>query len=406
MSQDEQKAEKEGRQPANLLNRTTAIVVGIGALLAAILGVLSQLGELREKVFGPGTDTVAEEPVAIRPQEDQEACCDITIRHPDVIPLHLFPRLPHREHFPYWFKVEAENRCAQALTIEIEFGRYRGPFEIEADSTIFSDTLPRGSYSRRIDPEVTISNYHAEEPMSIKWSVRDDRGTLLKKGTTHIDLLPRSTIAWDLKNADQKPVSQEYLLASLAAWTETPFPSVDELAESCGGNGAGDGLEPSWLRGCYQRLFASPSPVFFSQRPMRFPESGHQTVLSPPVVLEKRQANQLEAALLLASVGRLKGPRFRLVGRPQDGDAELKSFLLAWQSAPGADWQAVDLARPPSVDLGDNLREATAELARLRANRPEIFLALDTTGVYLDRFYAVIDFARADHHHHIGRLPS
>ncbi len=408
--------EAQGTEKKSWLAGVTRTIAGVGAVVGALLAVLTQLEAIKAKLgnlFGAEDETVEvtevtpSPPALPPPPPSRKDCLEVEFRHPQRLPLNLFHRIPDRDnHFPYWFKVEAENRCDEDLTIEIEFKRYKGPFMIKTGRSRFSDTLPPGSYSKRIDPPIVISNYDSREPMVINWYVRDDRDTVLDSGNSELEVLPRSTIAWDLENADEEPVSREYLLASLAAWTGTPDPELDAMAQSC--RQAADGFESVFqLRDCYRRLFVEENPVFFSKSPLRFPDDGRQTVLSPPEVLEKRQASQLEAAILLAAVGRQLGPRFRLIGRSgAEGGGELKSFLLAMQTTPAADWQAVDLGRAAGSELEENLLAATEELDRLRQHQPQIFQGLENKGVYLDNHFVAIDFRRADHHFEIGRLPS
>jgi hypothetical protein len=222
-----------------------------------------------------------------------------------------------------------------------------------------------------------------------------------------IRLLPTNTVDWDLRSVTDDPVSREFLVASLAAWTLSPPSAVAAKAKTwldkLDGQDAALRTE-KWFELAWDGLFhgAGALPVDLYPRP--FPSSGQEVVRTPGEVLREPPANQLEAALLLATLKLAAALPDRLVLVAHGAPGQTASFLLAWESR--GRWRALDM-RHTALRFDENERAASSLMAPLAAD-PALLRALNGKGVFLDaaRGLSALDFRKARDSFYIRALPS
>ena len=408
----------------------TAMVVGllvpISAGLATIahqwaplLGLIG-MGPAAPSATGPsieegniGTDTRSD-------MKTTNDCLKIDYMMPNVIPHYLLNSIGSA-NFPYWLKIVGENTCAEnhIMTVRFEAGknidlkRQSWDFTIKANSAVPTEKL--------FSPGFDLASREVDRVI-IDWSIEDSIGRKLGADTIQARIVEPFTIAWDLEKPGPRgqhvPVEEEFLLASLAAWTKRPPRVVVERGQSCRRTTDGSPTldKEDAIRACYRAIFQSASlPIKVRNSPIKFPAGSRQKITPHFRVLERGSATSLEAALLFVSVYNAEfihgvDPELHMLIAPldpDDRDSE-KTAYVVWHDRPGS-WRAIDMRRGSVEAFDENVAQASMRVAPIMRFNSEIRAAIEGrnakgAGYSKDRSIAVVQFKNASEEYQINGL--
>ena len=197
-----------------------------------------------------------------------------------------------------------------------------------------------------------------------------------------IRLLPLHTIKWDLPNLEKRVVSREFLLGSLAAWSKAREGTVLARADSLRRSATGSSDEHR-LELCYEDLFRGKTRISIVPTQRTYPFEQETKVGVPSEILEKGEAEPLEAALLMAAIVRASTPSGRvnleLFLVPTESKPRDPEVLLAWLS--GSTWKAIDLREAGTLSFDSNQRQSSDMLKQLFLREPHLVESLERSGV-------------------------
>ncbi|MCB1801168.1 MAG: toll/interleukin-1 receptor domain-containing protein [Gammaproteobacteria bacterium] len=341
----------------------------------------------------PLSETTPLTAAAIAPElhERERDCVKIEALSPNVIPHYLLNSIGH-ENFPYWLRLTAVNDCGNPKRLKVRFDDAEN---VEMDVHSLSLRLPSDGkpVEQTFKPEFRLLTKEMLYPVKIHWSVEDEKQAQVKVGSIITEIVPPYTVAWDLRRPagekrDGEPVEKEYLVASLAAWTIRPPKEVAELGWQCRSpNGAGVPLRKDDAIGsCYRDLFGEGGKVRVFEDAVRFPDMPRQYIAPPSQVLQRGNANSLEAALLLIAVvdsHSIEGvdPVLVLLASPlsDTADGSQKAIYAAWQE-PGDAWRAVDLRYANSRSFEENVRTSSVQVGSIMQEHGKVIEGLGVVG--------------------------
>jgi hypothetical protein len=316
------------------------------------------------------------------------------VSYPEVVPSYLryyyeAEGLGEKESL-HWFRAKMRNNTRERLNfvgsfdlfpINCEFVQLRkgdapDPYVLE----------PGADGPWEVTPALVWTKVDSPDPCFLKftYSIQDDRGDKPDPiGSVQIKVLPRDKVKWDLENINGKPVSKDFILASLAGWSLSREGNVIERALQLRTNVTGLAAE-QWLRLCYENLFGRQSGLRITPTAATYPFKDVTTLRAPGDVLSGRSAEPLEAAFLMAAVTRFGAPGripLTLFVLPGPNDAN-PAVLLAWSSTNDARWEAIDLTEANILSFGLNLQHSQQLLQRTLRERPEMLQALTMRGVF------------------------
>lgn len=332
-----------------------------------------------------------------------------------VMPYSLKNSIGSKE-FPYWFLISMRNMETRPVTVQIAFNDYSGPGRLKIKSKVFPDVGPDSMLSETVDPfDLMIDDIEEGINDRIRTTVRvlDSEEKILQQCDHEFELLPKNILAWDLKTPDQKPVSHDYLVATLSAWVLAPHKSVKDCSEHVSElvhpDTDQDSLAMQWFSKCYSSVFQEYS-VQVQSMIGRFPAKKggkRQIIRTPSQVLRHCVANPLEAALLLGSLTKKqqalhKISQLVLLALADEGDME-KSFFLCWLT--GNRWHGLNMNLAGKNTYADNVADASQRVRLFLQNSPNILNKLELRGVYVDDSVVALDFDRAKKTFGIRALP-
>jgi len=317
--------------------------------------------------------------------------------------------------FLYWSLIQAQNQSREPLHIEVSF-ELRQPelAEVSAKPAIYT-VNPKEKFSQSIDPgfEFKKNDVSADvnDDLNMTWKVSDEKENLLKWGTNDIRLLPKNILYWDMKTPKGEDVPKDFLIASLSAWVQTPYPRVKtyamQLLSSIKSQSDPLRFANQWFAKCYDEFFGRSSPIRISPN-LIIQMKGEQTIRLPSQILMERNADPLEIILLLSALSRSTfenlGLRLVMFVITEDGDI---SYLLGWAVKRCNDWRALDMTDINKMKFANNMEQATSKIRNFLEEHPEIIELLDSKGVFLDEKQLIIalDFSIAAKYYHIRSLP-
>ena len=298
-----------------------------------------------------------------------------------------------KEQSLYWFRAKVENKTRESLYLEVSFTLVPG--DCNSVSLLSKDPFkysldPWQTREYTINPPLEINKHDFEGDcrLRINWVIENDRKEkkYTKADVNEITLLPLHTVKWDLVNPNNKPVSREFLLASLAAWSLSREKKVLDRAEQLRRH-AGAGSPEQWFKFCYEDLFGGQSGLAINIRERSYPFAGEKTVWPPAQVLSKGEAEPLEAGFLMAAMTRVeaatRGARLALFVLPRAEGAHDPTVLFGW-SLPNSDtWEAIDLREAKKMGFKPNLEQSRKLLRQVLDQRPEILQSLKERGVFI-----------------------
>lgn len=337
-------------------------------------------------------------------------CYTIQTRYPKVMPFSLKNSL-EAQSFLYWFYIEVANNCATPLHLRIDFKVRRGPAvtpkdDVPAQYTVF----PGKVLSQKVDPLLEFISADVEGTLEVIWGIRNEMDTLLETGTASIELLPKNTLDWDLATPEGKPVSREFLLASLSAWTTSPDSKLKSLATQLLKNvptsDNASTYASDWFLHCFTELVQSRKIKIGSLN--SFPPAKQEAIQTPAQILDAGFADPIEATLLFAAltntVARQLDTRTGMI--VLEGGTQPPEVLLAWTSGDNT-WRAVDLQHAVASGFEQNRQQSTDRLSALIQAEPRLLESLAQTGVYFaeNGTTTALNFDAAKRNFHIQGLP-
>jgi len=351
-------------------------------------------------------------------------CWSADPEFPQVVPMSLKSSMPYKDYL-YWFKGNIDNGCSYPLHLEVSFAFKHKPDEHVIDfnpdlNTLDFDVPPHRQFVREMDPVFTFLKKDMEADLPVNWKLEDDKNNLLAKGSDTIHILPKDRIKWDLAMPDRK-VPQNFLLASLAAWTLQPAPEVKDIARKMFQsidekvrNGELSAFASTWMDQCYLRMFKDvrqviPDVDVWSS----FPPNTEEVVRMPSEVISGGHFDPVETAILWSALTNAVGMQERMKcalvsGKLAKEADKRRAFLLAWRAnTSDAKWSAIDLRRGPELSFEANRKGAANLLVRFFDNNPQLEKSLLHKGVFLggQENIVAIDFDRSATIYHIEELP-
>ncbi len=393
MTHSEQKTSLWEKLP-NHLKVLTGIIAGIAALVGAIAGFSTTL----EKCSISNNHS---EPYSVE------------VKSLDVFPFSLKNSISEQD-FLYWFLVRAQNQSRKPIHIEVSFQVRRGPAQVSEKPAIYT-VNPKEEFSQIVDPgfEFLVDDVNAEvdADLEVTWKVSDEKKNILKQGTKKIVVLPTNILDWGLTTPEGKAVPKDFLIACLAAWVQTPYPTVEactmQLLQSIESQTDPLKFANQWFSKCYDKLFKNSTQLKISSD-LIVQMKGQQLIRLPSQILMEKHANPLEITLLLSALSRstFKQRGLRLVMFVITEGKKI-SYLLSW-AVNRNDWHAVDMTNIDIMEFPRNVELATSKINQCLGEHPEIIRTLDADGVFLGKKQLLIalDFSSAAKKYCIRSLPS
>jgi hypothetical protein len=341
-------------------------------------------------------------------------CYRIDTSAPAVVPLNLLPAL-HVQDDLYWFRLHVENNCASSLHLLVKFDVRQGPVRLAPGTLPVQFTvLPNSRRTATIDPLFAWTAETADGPLDLLWEIRTvDTNTLLHTGTTHIRLLPKHYVVWDLTTPEGQRLGFDLLLSSLATWVvEDHDGTTNRCAPTTTAATSAPPLASADIAQCYAQRFQNPTPVHIVPTGQALAGTGTQVIKPPAQVVADGLATPLEAALLLGHdslpmVQRLGG-RVALFLLPQpDQPAAPRQVLLGWTDIQTGSWHALDMQQANALAFTDNETRTTPQLRQMLQHRPDILAHLERQGVFAaaDQAVVALDFTQATRRALVYGLP-
>ena len=316
------------------------------------------------------------------------------VSYPGVVPSYLryyyaAEGLGEKESL-HWFRITMRNNTRERIRLVGSFDLF--PINCEFVQLRKNDAPdpyvlePGADVPWEVTPTLVWAKVDSPDPCFLKftYSIQDDRGDKPDPiGSVQIQVLPRDKVKWDLENINRKPVSKDFILASLAGWSLSREGNVLDRAHQLRANMTSLTAEP-WLKLCYENLFGRQSGLRVIPTAATYPFKDVTTLRAPGRVLSEKSAEPLEAAFLMAAIVRFAAPEtipLTLFVLPLPNDAN-PAVLLAWPSNNDARWEAVDLTQANILGFGSNLQHSQQLLQQTLRERPEMLRALTTRGVF------------------------
>jgi hypothetical protein len=362
----------------------------------------------------PASGSTSPEPPNLPPQTSGEIkiCPSLFIKFIPRFPYYLINTFKKNQRNPYiyWTVLAGVNDCLEPKPVEVRFA-VRNKTVAQATDIPWKRTFKVGEKVPRepVDPQFEFLQRAENTTLEVTWEIKDQNtNRTIASDTERIPVISDDYIDWNFKDHEGKNVPADFLLASLTAWSLTPGEVIRSQAKKYfpgpgGQTSPGDSLR-QWFSLCYEDLFQGPEAVKVSPYSEPWPPFGQggtglERIRHPREILQIKEANSLEAALLVAALrnGGLKRIRSRLClfALPQaDFYTGLKQFLLSW-SVDGLEWYAIDLTDPNKINFNEN------------TSRGDILAGLNERGVVVDNSYHIfaIDFDKASIIYDIGGLP-
>ena len=386
----------------------TAKLSGLGAFLAALALVLTKIGLISvtlsgwyHRAFPPPVpyDVIASSPTDV----------------PSYLRFYYLDEGLGKQESLYWFRVQMQNKSRLPITLSIEFNLEPldcefvqlnkawkpDDYELKPGETLLKEVSPALEW---LDKDAPTDCY-----LEVHYSIRDDRGDKPHPvSTDKIKILPRHKVKWDLANVDHKPVSRDFLLASLSAWSLSREGSVIELAKRLDKS---QWSPEQWVSLCYRDLFQGQLGLRITPTANTYPFEEETTLRAPGQILSEGSAEPLEAALLMAAVinaaipGQMPLTLFIL---PEERSVKNPAILLAWNSPVNDAWEAIDLRLARTLGFQENLQQAKDLPSLVFSKNPQIRESVTRRGVFYGAgasLPTVISFDRAVKTFQIRPLP-
>lgn len=322
----------------------------------------------------------------------------VVVSKPTIVPsyLHYYyaaEGLGARESL-YWFHEKVQNKTRETLNLEIFFTLQPSDCNyvvLESGGPVEDSLRAHEKKEINVSPPLRFNNENFEREcfLKIQWIIQNPQKdkTYKRTGNAEIKLLPPDIVKWDLVNTDNKPVSQEFLLASLTSWSLSREGTVLNRAEQLKKHAKA--LSPEqWVRLCYEDLFGGPSALAIDPSRRTFPFVGQTTISSPGQILSEGRAEPLEASFVMAAMIHTAAvtdrARLTLFIIPRPEDLRDPSVLLAWLLPDRRTWEAVDLREARKLGYNANLDQSQSRLKLLLEQRPEILRSLSDKGVFTE----------------------
>jgi hypothetical protein len=350
-------------------------------------------------------------------------CWTIEMRSWKQVPLGLIYTIGRAQN-PYWVRVEGRNDCSHPLHLTVRVQSDDQDIEFRETPAVF--TVGAGTaFQRLIDPQIRFLDPSFTDEKSIKliWTLTDEARRPLWTETFDHQILPRTRFRFDLSRSDGDPVSKEFLLASLTAWSRLDRqPAVrrfaEELQREIGSGGDPTSLALAWFSRIHAALL-SGGGLEIAQNLQLFPPLPNRAmeIRTAGDILQLRgsspadRVEPLETILAIASMTRAAlGPMgvstglFAIPAAP-DG-SPLKRLFLGWRDPLVREWSFLELTRSDQESFEENRRRSTVEIEGVLASRASVARALDRSGVfYTDpEGFLAVDFDRAADHYQIANL--
>ena len=358
-----------------------AILAGVLAFLAVIAGILGK----SEEIFGWFRRQFPQDPYVVEVSSASLV--------PSYLKYYYDAEGLGKQQSLYWFRAKVQNKTRDSLYLEVSFTLVPSDckFVVLSSKDPFKYSLEAGETKEgTINPplDFTTHDFEGDCHLRINWIIENDRKekAYKKADVNEIMLLPMHTVKWDLMNPNNKPVSREFLLASLAAWSLSREGTVLQRAERLRGHPGASSPE-EWFRFCYEDLFGSQSGLVINTTERTYPFAGEKTVWPPAQILSKGEAEPLEAGLLMAAMARVAiatwWARLALFVLPRAEESRGPAVLLGW-SLPNSDtWEAIDLREARNLGFKSNLEQSRKLLRQVLDQRPEILRSLKERGVFI-----------------------
>lgn len=365
---------------------------------------------------------------------EKKICPSLLIKVIPRFPYYLINTFKNNQRNPYiyWTVLTGENDCKDPRPVEVRFA-VRNKTVAQATDIPWTRTFKVGEKISRlpVDPQFEFLHRAENTTLDVTWEIKDKNTNMwIDSGTEPIEVISDDYIDWNFRDHEKKQVPADFLLASLTAWSLTSGEAIRGRAEpyfaaARGQTSPGESLR-QWFSSCYQDLFVGPEAVKVSPYAKPWPpfsqeetnlEKGKnpppilQKIRNPREILQSKEADSLEAALLVAALRNagLKEIKSRLClfALPQaDFYTGLKQFILSW-SIDDQEWNAIDLTDPNKLNFNENQSSSSAKVTNLMKSRGDILAALNERGVFVDDKYLIfaIDFDKAAKKYDIGGLP-
>jgi hypothetical protein len=332
----------------------------------------------------------------IKPTEAPKDPYTVIVTHARVVPIYLLHYYEAEgmgaDQSLYLLRAKVQNKTKEPLSLKfslalvpsdckfVQLAR-REPVEVTAQP---GETV-RDLYAA-LQP--TIDNFDRDCYLNVNWMIDNPQKDKLyrKADVAEIKLLRPGVVKWDLLNSEGKPVSREFLFASLSAWSLTRDGRVLKRAAELGNHA--EGLTPQqWVSLCYESLFRGRDSIVLYPTARTYPFQQEKLLETPGEVLSQKQAEPLEASLLMAALIRAanttRRSRLSLLVVPRAQDSRDPSVLLAWLLPNAHSWEAIDLRRAKELDFRSNLAQ-TQELIQQLPERQRMIDSLRERGVFID----------------------
>jgi hypothetical protein len=366
------------------------------------------------------------EPHNPQPQtaNEKQICPSLFIKFIPRFPYYLINTFKNNQRNPYiyWTILTGVNDCQEPKPVEVRFA-VRNKTVAQATDIPWKRTFKVGEKVSRepVDPQFEFLQRAENTTLEVTWEIKDQNtNKTIASDTERIPVISDDYIDWNFKDHEGKDVPADFLLASLTAWSLTPGEVLRSQAKKYapaprGQTSPGDFLR-QWFSLCYADLFQGPEVVKVNPYSEPWPPLGRggtglEKIRHPREILQAKEANSLEAALLVAALRNagLKGIRSRLclfVLPQADFYTGLKQFILSW-SIDSQAWCAIDLTDPNKLNFNENQSACSTKVTNLMRSRGDILAALNEQGVVIDKSYHIfaLDFDKASIKYGIGGLP-
>jgi hypothetical protein len=389
-------------------------LAGVGAFLALVAGWLGSVGSI--------SSTVSDLSKRFFPPPPPPLPYDVEVSYAKEMPFYLknyylaAEGLGKQESLR-WFRAKVTKRMPGRLLLDVSFSlepNTCGFVTLDANAKPQSYEIDAAEKDIEASPSLIYARVDSEDDCSltVQYTIRDNRPQDQPHpiDRVNIRLLPPHTVKWDLTNIKGEPVSKEFLLASVSAWTRSREGNLVDRAGKLR-NRAGSAPPDRLLKLCYDDLFQGQSGVTIYPTASTYPFK-HETALRyPGKALADGYAEPLEAALLMAAIMHATAPGrvpLSLFILPQPKDPKNPAVLLAWLTPSGDAWEAINVTLANKLGFQENLQQSQELLRQALSQRPKILDALSDQGVLFGTDASpltALSFDRAKEKFHIQGLP-
>lgn len=377
----------------------TTIITLLTGLLTTLIGGFDTIIHGLEKC-----GIIKHEPPPTPPSSDSSSSCSINTM---LVETKLIKILPYNlknildlRHGDYWFHFTVQNKRKEPVTLNGIFHAYGALIPKEDEVQELGLFMPDQtvSFYFNLPPSIQfLTNNEFQDPqrLDIRWTIQDEKGCKISSGKGEVQVLPKHMFAWDFARPGDT-VSDEFLLASLTAWTQWPADSVKKKANELYKMIKGKDRERQWFKQCYN-LLREKQPVLFSE-PFPPQQKKEQEIYTPSQILNNAQPTPLEAVLFIGALSKAVADRVRVRLTMIVIDRQNPEFILAWQDM-NKQWHGFDAAFASMKGFDENERQTTAKLHQLFTDQPDLLEdeQMKERGVFLkpDRETVALDFKLA-----------